>query len=100
MTLSEQDNGRTVEIDAGDLLTICLKENRSTGHRWAVEEDGGLELISDDFQGGAAMGSSGLRRLEFRAAESGSHELRLKYWQQFAGDESVAQRFAATVKTS
>jgi len=98
MTLSEQDNGRTVELDAGDLLTICLKENRSTGHRWAVEEDGGLELISDDFEGGAAMGSSGLRRLEFRAASAGSHELRLKYWQQFAGDQSVAKRFAVTIE--
>ena len=76
MTLSEQDNGRTIELDAGEVVTICLKENRSTGHSWAVEEDGGLELISDDFEGGAAMGSSGLRRLEFRAAKSGANELR------------------------
>ena len=36
--LSEQDNGRRVELKQGQVLAISLKGNPSTGYTWVVEE--------------------------------------------------------------
>lgn len=98
MTLSEQDNGRTVELGAGDVVTVRLKENPTTGYRWAIENAGALESIGDDFEGGGgAIGAGGTRVLQFRASRAGSHELRMKNWQEWEGDSSSTERFDVTI---
>ena len=56
MTLSEKDSGRIVELSTGDILTLNLKENPSTGYKWVIESRGELELISDKYEGGKAPG--------------------------------------------
>lgn len=98
MILSEQDSGRTVEVAEGDSVTIRLKENPTTGYRWAVETSGGLEWVEDDFElGGPAVGAAGTRVLLFRATRPGSHTLRLKNWREWEGESSVTDRFEANI---
>jgi len=98
MTLSEQDNGRTVEVNAGDVVTVRLKENPTTGFRWTVESAGGLVLAGDEYEGGGGgMGAAGVRVLQFRSPGAGAHELRLKNRREWEGDSSVTERFNLTI---
>jgi predicted secreted protein len=96
--LNEGDNGRTVELSVGSILTVRLQENPTTGYSWSVEAANGLEKVGDSFEaGGAAIGAAGVRVLQFRATRPGSHELRLKNWREWEGESSVANRFGAHI---
>ena len=95
--LSEQDAGRTVEMHVGNVVTIRLQENPTTGYRWAVETADGLEQISDRFDAGGALGAAGTRWFEFRPPQPGSYELRLKHWRAWEGEGSVRNRFRVNI---
>jgi predicted secreted protein len=98
MILSEQDRGRTVEVPAGSVITVRLKENPTTGYRWSVEATNGLEQVGDRFEaGGAAIGAAGERVFQFRATRAGSHKLRLKNWREWEAEASVTDRFEANI---
>lgn len=98
MTLTKEDSGRTVKLAPGGVVTIRLPENPTTGYRWAIASDGGLEAVSDDFEtGGPGLGSGGERIFKFRVPKAGSHQLRLKHWRSFEGDSSITERFHVTV---
>ena len=99
MILTEQDNGRTIEVGADAVVTLRLNENATTGYRWTVESAGGLEPVDDSFEGATeAMGSGGVRVLKFRSSSPGSHKLRLKNRREWEGDSSIIERFEATIK--
>ena len=97
MFLSEQDRGRTVEVGAGGLVTVRLKENPTTGYRWQLASAGGLELANDRFEPGNAIGAGGVRVLEFRAASPGSHAIRMKNYAPWEGESSAIDSFEATI---
>ena len=97
MMLSEQDAGRTVEMHVGNVVTIRLQENPTTGYRWAVETAGGLERVSDRFDPDSAIGAAGIRSFEFRPPHAGSYELRLKHWRAWEGEGSVRNRFRVNI---
>ena len=97
MMLSEQDAGRTVEMKVGDVVTIRLQENPTTGYRWAVETAGGLEQVGDRFDPGDAIGAAGIRSFEFRPPHTGTYELRMKHWRAWEGEGSVLNRFSAKI---
>src|SRR5262245_21975440 len=59
MVLSEQDFGRTVNVRMGEVVTVRLQENPTTGYRWAVETASGLEQTGDHFEAGGAVGAAG-----------------------------------------
>lgn len=97
MMLNHQDNGRAVEMNLGDVVTVRLAENPTTGYRWTVETSSGLEPVGDRFEAGGAIGGAGVRELQFRPAQAGTHELCLKNWREWEGDDSVVERFAARI---
>ena len=97
MQLTQSDRGRTVEVAAGQTVTVRLPENPSTGYRWAVESAGGLQQTGDRSEAGGAMGGAGVREIEFRAAEPGSHELRMKNRRTWEGDAGGGDRFDVTI---
>jgi len=98
MILSEQDQGRTIEVAEDDIITVRLKENPTTGYRWSVETPNGLELVEDGFEaGGGGIGAAGVRVLQFRATRPGSHKLHLKNWREWEGEASVTERFDANI---
>ncbi len=96
--LSEKDEGRTVEVSAGSIITVRLIENPTTGYRWKVESSGTMELVGDSFEGtGGAIGAAGARVFRFRAVRPGSNTLRIKNWREWEGESSIIGRFNATV---
>lgn len=66
------DNGRTVDVMAGQCLAVVLEENPTTGYRWSDPEFDAqcLTLDSDDFArapvAGAVMGVGGTRTFLFK----------------------------------
>lgn len=102
IVLTEADSGRTVDVMTGMTLELRLPANRTTGYRWAVEEAGApvLAVIEDTYvvAEDPQMGTGGTRILRYRVQESGTGRLRLKYWQEWEGDSSIAERFEASVR--
>lgn len=101
--LVEADNGSTVTLGSGDLLTVTLPGNPTTGFSWSVADGAGPVLVQ---QGGAAYfpnpvapgvsGGGGSYRFVFRAAQAGSAQLRLAYAQPF-NPGSPAESYVVTV---
>jgi predicted secreted protein len=87
MILTESDRGRTVEVAAGSLVTLRLRENPT----------GGLELVGDRFEPGGAIGAAGVRVFEFRAARRGTHAIRLQNRREWEGAGSAVDQFETTV---
>ena len=98
MILTEEDQGRTVEVEALSLITVRLKENPTTGYRWAVETAEGLEIVGDNFEKmGAGLGAGGAHIFQFRAAGTGSHRVSLRKWRDWEGESSIIERFNITI---
>lgn len=97
MLLTDQDSGRTVEIRAGAVLTVRLKENPTMGYRWTVDEAGNLERMGDRFEVDGAIGAGGVRIFQFRASRVGSCELSMKNCREWEAESSVIDRFDAKI---
>jgi len=95
--LSDLDRGRTITIAAGTTVTLRLKESPTTGYRWGVESMGGLELVSDRSEPGAAVGAAGVRVLQFRTLRAGTHRLLMKNWRDWEGEKSAIDRFEVVI---
>ena len=96
-TLTERDDGRTIEATVGDTIELVLPENATTGYRWAfdgldehiVRADEG-ELIGRP----TGIGSGGAVRWRLTALAAAATEVRLKLWRRWEGDRSIQKRFA------
>lgn len=97
MILNEQDSGRTIDIKVGNVFTVRLKENPTTGYRWTVETASGLEQIGDHFEAGVAIGAAGVRVFQFRSTRVGSYELLMKNWREWENESSVLARFVVKI---
>ena len=100
-TLTQEDNGKTIEIKTGDSLVVNLDENPTTGYRWAVErgsEDllnpSGSEFIQNP---DAKTGAGGTRVFTFQALKPGKTSLNIKHWRAWQGDSSVTHRFGVEI---
>src|ERR1700731_2459674 len=76
--ITEGHNGAAVSAKVGDMLTIQLPENPTTGYRWTVMADfGSLTLKEDEFEpaGQSNIGGGGLRRWRFAAERAGGSQV-------------------------
>lgn len=101
LIVDELQSGTGVDVARGDVLAIRLRENATTGYRWALDNADGLALEQSDNAGagaGGAPGAVGLREFRFRAVAPGTHQLRLKHGRDWQGDESVIGHFLLSVR--
>lgn len=94
-SLTEADNGRTVDLKVGETLEVTLPENATTGYRWAVDRlDPGIVEAheSKPIYPSGPTGSAGEVTFSFKAGKAGSGEVSLN-WRHFEGDSSITQRF-------
>jgi predicted secreted protein len=77
--LRAADSGTRPTVRAGDLVTVRLSENPTTGYRWEVEYDHTrLRLADDRFEGAQSPpGAGGERVLVFAAVHAGAARIRL-----------------------
>jgi len=101
-SLTEADNGRTVELLEGEAVSVTLPENATSGYRWAIDRvDPGI-VEADEAKArypSGAVGSGGETTFFFKSTAPGSGEVRLKYWRHFEGDASIIKRFHFRMKT-
>ncbi|HXH21183.1 MAG TPA: protease inhibitor I42 family protein [Dehalococcoidia bacterium] len=102
--LTAKDNGRTFDIAKGGEIMVVLSSNASSGFSWAV-----LEPLPDQLRlqgepeyvpprgASPAAGAPGEQVFTFRAAKSGTAELRLSYRRPFDSSAAPAETFAATI---
>src|SRR5215475_4425280 len=96
LSLTEADNGRTVDVRQGEAFQISLPENASTGYRWAIDLVDGefVEPSSTEPRYPAGrVGASGEVSFVFRGKKGGTGEIVLKHWRHWEGDSSVTARF-------
>lgn len=86
MMLSGADNGKQVTVKAGDVITLTLDSNPTTGYSWQVMEIGNTILSQQgDPEYKQASGTEGLvgaggtETFHFKAIGSGTTMLKLGY---------------------
>ena len=97
MILTQRDNGSTIMIGIGDIVSLRLSENPTTGYRWHLESLYGFKQIKDDNETEAGIGAGGARVIDLQAKKVGSYSVRLKKWRNWEGESSIIDRFNVTV---
>lgn len=95
-SLTEADNGHTVDVRAGETVSVTLPENATSGYRWAIDKLGpGIVEANEATPHVPAgpVGSGGTVTFAFKHAGHGSGEVSLKHWRHFEGDASITRRF-------
>jgi inhibitor of cysteine peptidase len=97
-TLSETDANTRFLVESGDVFTVVLESNPSTGYRWDLVEPLPREVLrlsgdsiieSDDEE---LVGASWLQQMEFEAVGDGSTFIQLWYIRPFDDPPEPADR--------
>ena len=99
--LTSANNGGSVDLHVGDRVTIRLRENPSTGYRWAVESvDASLvEITEGEFiPATQMMGAGGEAQWLLKAEAPGATTVKLKRWRSWEGERSIAERYQVTLR--
>lgn len=102
VTLTEQDNGKEIDLTTGTMLIVKLPGNPSTGYSWTVAGDPApLRLRRTSFQKSsqktAAMGRSGVAVFQLTAASAGLSNLTLVYRRSWEYNMAPAKTFSVRV---
>ena len=102
VTLTQADNGRSVEVRPGTTIVIQLAENPTTGFRWAVDQtdERTVTIVRVDYTtaAGGGIGGGGTRSFTLKAEHPGIMQLRLKLWRDWEGESSIVERFTVTIR--
>jgi inhibitor of cysteine peptidase len=102
--LTEADNGKTVNLNVGEMLVVRLASNPSTGYSWEtkglntqiLEQVGDAVFESPDTPPDL-VGAGGTLVLTFKALEPGTTTLTLVYHRSWETDVAPLQTFSVTV---
>lgn len=102
--LTRQDDGKSVYVHPGDLISVRLDESASTGYRWEVDRvDNSVLLIQKaDLPVGPipGIGETGKVEFSFTVQRIGKTRLQLKLLRPWEGDSSVIDRFNVAVEAT
>jgi inhibitor of cysteine peptidase len=101
MKLTENDSGKTVELQVGDELEIALPANPTTGYVWEVSSVDSVVLKldkSDFFVGDKMIGSGGTTVMKLHAITSGSSSVKLIYHRPFERNKPPLKNFSIHVQ--
>ncbi len=101
ITLTDQDEGRAVELRSGDRLEVTLSGNPTTGYNWAalpldkpiLKQIGEPEFKADS----SALGAGGKITLRFEAVSAGQTALQLAYRRSWETGVSPAKTFRVNI---
>lgn len=100
VTLTDANNGQSVELRMSQMLVIRLKGNITTGYSWQVSDalpflqaQGDPEYKPDS----NAVGASGVFTLRFKVTGSGNGKLTLAYRRPFETGVAPIQTYSVQV---
>jgi len=100
--LTAADNGKTIEVKAGDQIIIELEGNPSTGYNWEANNlDAGLiqQVGEPEFKSSSPglIGSGGSITLTFEILKAGTTTLNLVYHRPWETNVAPLSTFAVTI---
>lgn len=102
IVILDSDRGKTVEAHVGDLITVQLAENPTTGYRWQlISVDSHLvDFQSSDYAPSSEIGtgSGGLRRFHFQAKLIGMNTIQLERQRLWEAQPSTTEQFTVTLQ--
>ena len=104
LTLTQPESGKYLELRQGQVVTVVLSSNRSSGASWSLAEPSGPVLVQDgksvySSTPASAGDPGGSETWRFRAAQRGEQSIRLEYgrsWQQSVPERTFS--FRASVR--
>lgn len=102
ITLTDADNGSSINLNPGDNLVIRLSSNRTTGYSWSVgmNNPGILSTVGEpSYQApdSTMMGAPGAQVFRFRAAGGGGENLSLLYQRPWEKSRLAAKTWTCFV---
>jgi inhibitor of cysteine peptidase len=102
IALTRAEHGKSIKAQVGDLVTVSLDENPTTGFRWAMDksDEDVVAVLSSEYvvSPGSKLGKGGQRVVTFQVRQAGVSPIHLKLWRAWEGDSSVTQRFGVTLR--
>ena len=102
VTITDEDNGKDIDLPAGDTLVLRLKSNPSTGYSWAIKGDPSpLRLVESstkkNAQTGHAVGAPVTQEFRLTAVSAGMASLTLEYRRPWEYNVAPAKTFKVKV---
>ena len=102
VTITDEDNGKDIDLPAGDTLVLRLKSNPSTGYSWAIKGDPlPLRLVKSstkkNAQTGHAVGAPVTQEFRLTAVSAGMASLTLEYGRPWEYNVAPAKTFKVKV---
>lgn len=101
VTLTEQNDGQTVDVHVGQRIDLSLPENASTGYRWMLEHVDAQRVEAREEKPrypSGALGSGGRAAWVFVPKTPGAALITLKQWRPWEGDASIVARFRVELR--
>jgi inhibitor of cysteine peptidase len=103
VTVTDQDNGKTIQLSEGATLMVKLPSNASTGYSWSVKGNPSLlKLIKSDYSEQKrpmqVAGAPGVQTFQWQATETGDAKLQLEYRRPWEKNEPAAKTFSITLQ--
>ena len=100
--ITDQDNGKDIELPAGGSLVVRLNSNPSTGYSWAIKGDPSpLRLVKSstkkNSQTGHAVGAPVTQQFRLTAVSAGMASLTLEYHRPWEYNVAPARTFKVRV---
>lgn len=103
-SLSEVDNGSTIELRVGDKVKLNLAGNPTTGYNWTVErldfsilKQTGEPEFKQTSENQNRLGAGGLIIYNFEAIQKGTTSLRMIYHRPWEKDVPPVGTFEVTI---
>ena len=95
LQFGEQDYNRHILLVDKDTIILKLNENASTGYQWELVKNEGVEICKDttELRDLDRIGAVGIRKLTLKFKHKGEHNIELKYWRDWEGEDTVVKRF-------
>jgi inhibitor of cysteine peptidase len=101
MELGAEDKSRSVGVHSGEIVTLTLPENPSTGFRWEVDGSANalLHLESSEYvpPAGAPPGVAGRHVWRYKAIAPGQVTLSLSLTRSWEANAPAADEYAVTL---
>lgn len=103
--LTAADDGTTVEIETGQVLSITLEANPTTGYTWEVTESPSEQVLKQvgeiEFEPESDLiGAGGVQLIKFKVVNAGQTSLKLVYHRPWEMDVEPLETFSINVIAS
>ncbi len=103
-TLTEKNNGESLNLEVNDRVNIELKSNPTTGYEWVLSEETGGSIISLTGSGfiqskkdKELIGAGGFEIFSFKAISNGKTSIILNYKRPWEEEAEPLETFEITI---